>query len=345
MRLRALAVARWALWRGWSEERFCVELGIDCRTLRGWRGVVAQVPRSLGAPAGTSTPQQVRQVSDFLLLWGVDVGVPVLHDHFPAIARGELARLLWLARARQKAALNGGWRCSLEWTCVGSVWAIDYTESPAPIDGCYDYVLVLRDLASGYTIDAWPTVKADAETTVACLTRALVQHGAPLVLKADNHGHFVNAQVDGLLGEWGVTFLPSPPYTPSYNGSCEAGIGGIKTRVAHLAMRHGDPAHWTSNHVESGRLQGNRTDVDGRGAIPEQIWAGRTPIAAAERERFRASVAALEQRHIAEADAACREPFPDAIRRRATADALTGAGFLAIRSRPVHQPLLSEIPA
>jgi len=85
--------------------------------------------------------------------------------------------------------------------------------------------------------------------------------------------------VRDLLRQQRVTLLLSPPYTPQYDGACDAGLGALKTRMHHLAARDGDPATWTCNQVEVARLQANRIDVRRLGATPEQRFANRSPIA------------------------------------------------------------------
>jgi hypothetical protein len=43
----------------------------------------------------------------------------------------------------------------LHWTVPGSVWAMDFAEPPAPVDGVYDYLFSVRDLASGQHDFGW----------------------------------------------------------------------------------------------------------------------------------------------------------------------------------------------
>ena len=52
------------------------------------------------------------------------------------------------------------------------------------------------------------------ETAVAALKELFQQHGAPLVLKADNGSACIGARFRALLEEYGVTALYSPPHTP-----------------------------------------------------------------------------------------------------------------------------------
>jgi uncharacterized protein YjbI with pentapeptide repeats len=46
----------------------------------------------------------------------------------------------------------------------------------------------------------------------------------------NNGANFVVDQVRDPLRQQGVTILLSPPYTPRYNGACEAGLGALKNR-------------------------------------------------------------------------------------------------------------------
>ncbi|MFC1587569.1 transposase family protein [Planctomycetota bacterium] len=117
------------------------------------------------------------------------------------------------------------------WGEPGAVWAMDYTESPTPIDGVYRYILIVRDLASGAQLLSTPVIKKTAEQTLYALRSLFRWHGPPLVLKSDNDGAFKDKRVRTLLDKQKVFLLLSPPGTPSYNGSVEAGIGTLKTRA------------------------------------------------------------------------------------------------------------------
>jgi hypothetical protein len=58
---------------------------------------------------------------------------------------------------------------------------------------------------------------------------------------------------------WGTLQLLSPPGTPEYNGTCEAGIGSLKTRTHHEAARNDRPGEWTCDDVEGARMMDNET--------------------------------------------------------------------------------------
>src|SRR5262249_57147111 len=95
--------------------------------------------------------------------------------------------------------------------------------------------------------------------------------------------------LQGWLRAAGVEALFSPPVLPSYNGSCEAGIGALRWR----ALRRGRPGEWTWEDVEGARREANAQGrpQGRRGPTPEEAWAVRPVVREAEREAFRQTVA------------------------------------------------------
>lgn len=340
LRLRCLALARWARWNGWLLERFVAVLGIDMRTLWGWQALVGQPAKPQGAPPMRASPRERQDVSEFIALWDRCCSFRDVQEHFPLLPRNELGHLYWAYAIahRQDHAL------CLRWTSPGAVWAMDYSYADHPVDGCYPFLLVVRDLASGFQIATLPCTTATADHVVALLTALFQRHGAPLVLKSDNGSHFVNEAVAALLEQHGVTLLLSPPYYPRYNGACEAGIGACKVRVHQRAARDGDPTRWTSDHVEAARCDANHRDWAQRHESPADRWTEVRLFSERERRGFRAAVAAEIEKHrrIAERLALDQRPPQHTITRRGIADALVGIGYLAYRSRSVHQPLMRQ---
>jgi transposase InsO family protein len=185
----------------------------------------------------------------------------------------------------------------LDWRRPGSVWAVDFAEPPQPIEGCYPYLLAVRDLASGCQLLWLPIADETAATAIAGLRALFQQHGPPMVLKSDNGSAFIDRDFRALLKANEVAHLRSPPETPEYNGSCEAGIGSMKTRTHYEAARHGRPGAWTCDDAEGARLQANQT---GRpwgptGPTPDEGWAQRRSIGAEEHSAFAALVRAFER--------------------------------------------------
>lgn len=278
---------------------------------------------------------------DFLALHGAALGVRVIQDHFPHLARRDLACLLHLARTEADHVAAGGHYRAVAWAGPGRVWAMDHTEPPSPIDGRLRWVLTVRDLASGSTLAAHAVGAPDAASTIHLLAALFAQHGAPLVLKADNGAAFIAAETRAFLHRHRVLLLRSPPYTPAYNGACEAGNGTIKHLAHQLACRHDRPQRWTLDDLEAARLLANRRTTDPHETrTPEQRFAAREMITDGERDRLRDAYLAARQRRLhqllIEHDSRARSITADALDRQAIADALTDTGVITIRSRRVR---------
>jgi hypothetical protein len=226
-----------------------------------------------------------------LSLLGPRTGVPVLQALCPALARREVQDLLrrfrrvW--RRRHRRLLRG-----LHWQRPGSVWAIDFAEPPVPIDGCFTAVLAVRDLASSLQLLWLPVTAETAQVAIDALTLLFRAHGPPLVLKSDNGSAFIASDTHQFLERWQVWQLRSPPELPQYNGSCEAGIGSMKTRTHHQACQSGHAGAWTCDDLEAALLQANLTARPWgcQGPIPDEAWQQRQPIRPKVRRAFAETV-------------------------------------------------------
>jgi transposase InsO family protein len=252
-----VAFCRWAARRGLNRAEVAACLGLSPRTLRQWQAcwqAERMRVRGRGRPVERSDCHQRNRVLALIDLLGPRVGVPTLQALCPDMARREVEDLLrryrrvWRLRQRRLMRI-------LDWTRPGAVWAIDFAEPPQPIEGCFPRLLAVRDLASGYQLLWLPVPDETAQTAAAALEGLFREHGAPLVLKSDNGSAFVAAEVEAVLSRWGVWQLFSPPRLPRYNGSCEAGIGSMKTRSHHQASRGGRPG---SGPVMTWRRPGSR---------------------------------------------------------------------------------------
>jgi hypothetical protein len=343
VRRSALAFARWmaARFDTVPESAACV-LGLAPRTLERWRTQWTRrrlAARPRGRPAQRVNRETRREIIAALRENG-SIGVPALAKRFPGVARRELEDL---AR-RWRRAMDRRGRDSmlrLSWTRPGTVWAMDHTQAPAPIDGLYSHVLLVRDLASGEQLAAVPTIGQRAEDVVRVLWALFELHGPPLVLKHDNGPGFIAQIVQLLLACYGVLSLRSPPYYPRYNGSCEAGVGSLSRRTERLAAAEGRPGWWTSDDLERARLEANATALPHgpRGPTPDAAWQSRPPLESLEREAFLATyrqqlgerLRAWETREggsPAERDRA-------SIERQAIAGALADLNLLTYRRRPI----------
>ena len=346
VRRQGASFAQQARRRGLSLAEAADRIGMNGRTLRGWQGrndSDGLQARPLGRPSRRATPARRNEVIAALAEVGSGVGVPWLRSHFTDVARAELLdlrtryRRLYRGRRAQRV---------LHWQRPGSVWAIDYSAAPCLIEGCYEYLLAVRDLCSGYAL-WWQAVKeATAATTVAALNALFRTWGRPVLLKADNGSHFRAGEVFEMLEAQEVTVLYSPAYTPRYNGAIEAGIGSLKTRAHEEAARQGRPGAWTCSDIEVAREQANvfSHPRGESGLTPQECWQARVPISDKERREFIEAVKtemakreaggydakeSPEQQHT---DKATRQ-------REAISAALVAQGYLSYTRRRIPLPI------
>lgn len=341
LRRRVLAYVRWTRRVcGWTQDAAARQLGLAGRTVRDWathrRDAPSVTPR--GRPAHRSDRALRQAVIELLKLTGPGVTYGEVERHFPATPRAELHELT--DRFRHVCRVRwGATVLATRWTTPGTVWAMDHTQPPVRIDGCFPKILVVRDLASGATLAALPVPDETHVDVVGLLERLFAQHGPPLVLKHDNGPAFLSGAVQGLLRRHRVWALISPPYTPQYNGACEAGIGGLKTRCQHRATRCDRPEAWTSDDVEFARCAGNAySRPDGRGTpTADELWAQRPRWSWCARAAFHAAVAQCADECAAERGALAFDDLEPAeqctVRRVAIPFVLRAQGLLKFRRR------------
>lgn len=233
---------------------------------------------------------------------------------------------------------------SLRWEHPGTVWAIDHSQPPRPIDGSYPQILAVRDLASGMQLAWTPVLDATVTEALQVLESLVLAHGPPLVLKSDNGSAFLSAEFGTWLDRWQIVPLLSPVRMPRFNGACEAGIGAAKRRTEYLAARHGRDLHWSANDLYAAQLWANTEHYPGGDAAgtPANRFAARRPIDQNERDTFRRLVLQYECQLN---DVACTagDTLTDTLlavhHRRAVRHALVELGYLDITRRSIPQPL------
>ena len=293
VRRRAVQFAARLSAHGHSQAEAAQRLAVHERTLRSWQPAAgaADVPACpLGRPLAQADPAQRQAVFSWLDTIGPGVGVPSLRMRFADLARAELDDLLKDYRRRWRAE-HPRLLHVLRWQRPGAVWAMDFAEAPAAIDGRYDYLLAVRDLASGQTLLWQPVANLTAAVVLPELRWLFTRHGAPLLLKTDNGSAFRDEALGRELQCWGVGQLFSPPRCPQYNGSIEASIGSLKTRTAQQCALAGHPDVWTSTAVAAALVDANTTARRRlRGRTPEELWQARDLLTADERSAFQATV-------------------------------------------------------
>ena len=307
------------------------------------------VARPLGRPCHRSSPQLRNQAVGLMRAVGAGISVAAVQATFPDLARREAANLrnrfrrLWKLDNQRMIHL-------LHWHHPGAVWAMDHSEPTQAIDGRWPYLLAVRDLASGCQLAWLPVLDESAETTIDALKWLFLEHGAPLVLKSDNGAGFISAAMRGFLDGWHVRPLFSPPYTPEYNGSIEAGNGALKTRSHEEAARQGRAGHWTADDTEAARRMANElTYPDGAlGRTRHESFRSAPPPLPDARAAFGRSVAQEQNQgrlkqgypldtdlgHVAQAQ----------IDRVAIGCALVEHGHLTFTQRSITPSIKSQIP-
>lgn len=264
------------------------------------------------------------------------LGVRTTHRQYPEVPRWRIERIRARAVALREAQST---KYRLTWTEPGAVWAMDFKKPPCPVEGVYVGVLVVRDLSSGKTLAAVATRTLAAQEVASVLVGLFERYGAPLVMKNDNGSNLVADKVACELERFGVLALRSPPATPSYNGSCEAGIGSISRRAEEQASWAGRPGQWTCDDLENARLQAN---AEGRPrASPadhscEVAWSQRHSLGPEDRVALRAEALRL---YLADLERlAIDSPVTDwrlraSLERAALGRALCNLNYLSMRRR------------
>jgi transposase InsO family protein len=294
LRSNLVDLTRWTVNLGLSLPETADLLHLAPRTLRSWCDSFGNAsPRIhlLGRPTLRSSRADRNEVLNVLNELGPATSVATLRDCFPSMPRAELEDLVNRYRCAWRQRHQQVLHC-LHWQRPGAVWAMDFSKAPRPIDGLYPYLLAVRDLASHQQLLWLPVLDMTAATTVEALWSLLVLHGAPFVLKADNGPAFIAAATREFLSRFDVNLLFSPPYTPEYNGSIEAGIGSLKTRTERYATRAGHPTYWTSDDVAAAQAEANATarPHGETGPTPDELWQTRRSITPEERRLFQETV-------------------------------------------------------
>jgi transposase InsO family protein len=316
------------------------------RTLAYWRRRSARgelTAQLRGRPVREPTREERGAVTAILEEAGPTIGVPALRACYPEASRCVLSYLVRSYRQQFQMEHRQVVE-TLRWQRPGSVWAIDHSEPPRLIDGCYTRIFAVRDLASGMQLAWTPVADATATEALPVLEGLALTHGPPLVLKSDNGSAFISADFAAWMERWQIVSLLSPVRMPRYNGACEAGIGAAKRRTEIVAARAGREDHWSADDLYAAQLWANEASYPGGFAAgtPAERFAQRTAIVPNERDTFRALVLQYERQHNEHACTA-GDTLTDTLlalhHRRAVRQALVELGYLDITRRSIPQPI------
>lgn len=372
VRRNVVALARKAKGEGMRKCEIAARLALPARTLSHWQKHCSDPAKARGPRPRRATDSQRSEVVATLTRLGPRTGLPTLRALHPELTRTQLYEILDdFRRAWRKERRYPMTR--LCWTTPGTVWAMDFTVPESLIDGKFVRVLVVRDLASGYTLLALPCMGEDSDTVLSGLQSLFELHGAPLVIKCDNGSAFAETRVQALLAEKNVLQLFSPPYYPRYNGSCERGIGELKNRTKYLAELNLRPQAWSSSDLQNAVHIANEIirPWGWRKPTHADVWNARKSVTDEQRKNLAELRAAKLGRNSTRADevraqsttleAALRPgaggsetPAPGSgqrvlenlskhelasLERKALADALAELGFLSYRRRQFTPPI------
>ena len=336
-RKTAVAIGRWGRLHGLTMAQSAERIGIKPQRLYDWNS--NWVDNRLEAVALGRKPMRVsdssrREIFDLLEHLGPLAGVGTLIEYFPQVARREMAYLLEQFRRMfyEGKTLNTE---QLIWQEAGSVWAMDYTMPPLPIDGIYKKILDVRDLSTGKQLASLPVLEEGGIATAMLLESLFLQHGPPLVIKSDNGSTLVAKEVKRIMKRFGVLYLLSPPYYPQYNGACEAGHGSIKTRAHHIAARAGRPGQWTCDDLEAARVQANELSrPKGHGGLsPNKLWEAKKEVSDRDRCKLRKQVVDNLRKLCNDENEV--ETKIATIKRLSVSRALVKLGYLLVRRRRI----------
>ena len=270
--------------------------------------------------------------------FGPGVGCRRLHALHPEMPRRELEKFLRRLR-RVHLKRHQVHRRKLQWLSAGTVWATDFAVPPSPVDGVFGAILTVRDLASGKQL-LWQALKdQSADSAIPHVAALAAKHDAPLVLKSDNGPAFKSRAFRELLEAHRIIPLYSPPWTPRYNGACEASIRHLKSLTTYQASRRQTPLEWTSADLDIA------LDITNRCQSRKSNRATSSAPGDVDRERFAADVKTRAAANLEQAKLA--SPTTNTImttesaQRRAIEHALHAHGLLKTRSRWVSLPLKS----
>lgn len=320
-------------------------LGVSLATMRTWILEAENAepdPAPVGRPAQSGTREDRDLLVAILFHACARIGVNALKVIVPEMSKRQIRdikrRYVKAYRRRYKTLIH-----TVQWSRAGSVWAMDFTDLKFPMEGGFEKVLPIRDVASRKILAALAAYEANSGLVIDTLKWLFAIYGKPLVMKADNGPQLIAEELRKFLEAEGVFLLFSVPYYPGYNGSIEGGIGTLHTYAFYEAARKGRPDAWTIDDIENARQTANsipRSD-DWLDLAPDQAFDMRDRITDEERAAF----AELHRRHAAEAEiefAPDKDKITDATRRAidriALERALVDQGFLFYRWRRITPP-------
>ena len=165
---------------------------------------------------------------------------------------------------------------------------MDHSEATQLIDGQYEQIFAVRDLASHRQL-VWRGVHSTGAAEAGDILEELfVLYGPPLVMKSDQGSAFTAELTQNLLQRRQVTPLFSPKGLPQYNGALERANSTHKVYTHQQAVDEDHPRYWTTANLDAARHLANTiTRPWGhQGPCPNEAWQQREPITDQQRDGF-----------------------------------------------------------
>ena len=165
---------------------------------------------------------------------------------------------------------------------------MDHSEATQLIDGQYEQIFAVRDLASHRQLVWCGVQSAGAEEACDILEELFARHGPPLVMKSDNGPAFIAEVMQELLQRRRVTPLLSPKRRPQYNGALERANSTHKVYTHQQAVAENHPRYWTTANLDAARRLANSITrpYGHQGLSPDEAWQQREPITNKQRDEF-----------------------------------------------------------
>ncbi len=319
-------------------------LGKSLRTC--WRLLQGE-PKRQGRPRKEISSEEAKSLDAMLEARGGKISIENLKYRLRTASRRALGeyKKAWVRRykAHKRAMQN-----RLEWLKSGKAWGLDGAFAKRDIGGKGRRFLVVRDVASKYTLGAIPAPERSRDV-IRFLKDLFARYGFPLVLKHDNGPGFIAKKTQRFMKKRGIATLLSPPWYPQYNGATERGMQDIKGFAEVSATLSGHPGNWLQEDLGRAMTMANEREVKKKGQweSPRDRFDQRKSIGREERQAFlelcgreiQGERAQLQGQLTQKLTKKKRKRLLAKATRRGVSQALVKGGYLKIEEGRISQPV------
>jgi transposase-like protein len=196
----------------------CAVVGASPATLRRWRRRTAPGGAASSADERTTVPELADAVAALVRALKGLIGAEALSLAVPGISRRQAAAV----KRETLAAMERERKADAERVVVSTPGVVrGFDAMHVPTGEGDRYALVAADAAVPFRTTAAVVERYDGRSVAEVLERDFVQHGAPLVLRADRAKCHTVPEVLEVLRGHGVLLLQGPPRHPGFYGQLE----------------------------------------------------------------------------------------------------------------------------